>query len=238
MTREDEVQGKKVSTGGWHGTELELMQLLTRRSIGYELAGLCPFDTLQVVTTRYINELSRSPLSGYARVSFEQVERADRALFRLAAEKTAGGLSRLPDMTFPLEEALKEAVAETEFCYLLMQMPAGRGSSGGGGGGGATAAAGGGGKAAAVATSAAAAGGGGAGGQPKSVQKAGTKKGSGKGYQTIRVTPVTKLAICFAFNQKWGCKATNVADGQSCPRGKHTCWVKGCGVDHSAAKNH
>ena len=66
MTREDEVQGKKVSTGGWHGTELELMQLLTRRSIGYELAGLCPFDTLQVVTTRYINELSRSPLSGYA----------------------------------------------------------------------------------------------------------------------------------------------------------------------------
>ena len=110
-------------------TELLLKYALTRRGLAYDQASLITFSRHEEWVDRLFTIRLRAPLSGYSRVSLEQMERADREVWRRLAELTRDGI--VPDGTGnrPLDIALLTAMREPEIAQLLSSMVAPSSSS-------------------------------------------------------------------------------------------------------------
>eukprot|EP00973_Karenia_brevis_P019952 2737802-Karenia_brevis.AAC.1 len=66
----------------------------------------------------------RPPPPGYAKVSLEQLQRADKEVFRRVVEITRAGVTIQPDGKLPCEEAIKQVIHEASVQVLLMHLPA------------------------------------------------------------------------------------------------------------------
>lgn len=224
-----EVQGEKVdqvSRGSRDDSsadvtsDLLLMQALNRRSLAYEIAGMCTYDSMEVLTAKLMREYMRPALPQYSRVSLAQMERADRHVFSRCAEITMSGLQMVGGHR-PLQEALAQVMMEHEFSYLLMQLPRTATST-----------------ARVVADEEM-----GVAVAPKPKMKVkpppepeGLVKKNPKLKQrkTVSRTKDGK-ALCFGYQKAKGCDKAK--DGEACPRGLHLCWVRDCQVAHPGYKH-
>ena len=212
-------------------SDLLLQQALTRRSIAYELAGLCPVDDMEMLTAKLMREYMRPALEGHQSVSLAQVERADRHVFAVISERTMHGLQMVGGV-HPMQTALAAAMLDHEFSYLLMQLPRSTGSSS---------------KAVvekpdvdmAPALAAAAA--------ARQAKREAKGKGKGKttgpdgvlkpGKSAKKNVTRTKAGkpLCFAYQRASGCDKAK--DGEVCPRGIHLCWIRDCEEPHPGCKH-
>lgn len=221
---------------------LLLTYALQRRALAYELAGICPYETMHSLTEMYMREFMRPAANGFNKVSVAQLQYADRQAYLRMADDCSGGLARRADGSNPTTVSVRNLLLDTRFNFLLMQMPTGGRSAGGPGS-----------KANRVdgerdrsrsktrrAQQSKAA-------KDKASPKVKSKKGKGKGggsgggssgsQDFSLTTNKTKdgANICFNFNKASGCKE-EVKDGK-CKKGMHVCWLIGCQQSHSAT-NH
>eukprot|EP00972_Heterocapsa_arctica_P020958 3087913-Heterocapsa_arctica.AAC.1 len=67
------------------------------------MADVAAFETLEQVTDTLLREYTRTPPPGYAKVTLEQLHRADRDVFRQLAEKCRAGVRSMPDGRRPFD---------------------------------------------------------------------------------------------------------------------------------------
>jgi hypothetical protein len=207
------------------GSDLLLMQALQRRCIAYELANLADYDVMYALVQKMFRELQKPPISeAYQRVTYAQLEQADRQSFSFMAQQTEKGLQRTAEGYRPLEVSAKAALNDLEFGYILMQRPRAKAGSKDEG----------------------------PHAEPKQDKsKADGPKGKGKGKQDPHPGKVKKEAlkktktktvartadgepICFAFQKH---KCDKAKPGEKCSRGWHVCWMRDCQEAH-AGKDH
>ena len=104
-------------------TDFMLMCALRRRAISLEMADVADFETMERVTDVLLRELHRAPPPGYAKVSLEQLRRADLELFRQLAELCREGVRRGPDGRRPFDAHIPDIIISPQFRYLLMPLP-------------------------------------------------------------------------------------------------------------------
>ena len=73
-----------------------------------------------MLVSTLLDEYQREPPPGYQQVSLDQLLRADREAFRLAANACKKGIRQMPDLTRPLDDAIKAAVSNSSFRLLLL----------------------------------------------------------------------------------------------------------------------
>lgn len=107
-------------------TDLKLSQALTRRGIACDMANLMDFETHEKLANLFMEELDMDPPADYAKVTVNQLQKADKEIFRLLAAKTRGGLG--PDALGrrPVDTFMKEILDSTRVRVLLMPLPSGR----------------------------------------------------------------------------------------------------------------
>jgi hypothetical protein len=233
-----------------------LVCALRRRAIALEMADVVSFDTMECITDTLMREYRRAPPPGYARVSLEQLRRADQEVFRQLSELCRSGVRRGADGRRPFDVHIPKILETPMFRYLVMPLPGGAPNRSTGDDSAASAskrtldlqqsirdlrnenkrlrAS----RAAASPT----------GGSQQSAGKGGGKgrggksqgKGSGVPHSMSRMpapligkssrTP-SGAPICFAYNMESGC--TQASPGAQCPKGMHVCAEPGCAANHS-----
>lgn len=99
-----------------------LRNALTRRALAYDQASLLTFSVHEEWTSRMFSARTKQQIPGYSRVSYDQLHRADLAMFTRLAELTREGI--VPEATVrPLDRALRQALNETEVVHLLNPLP-------------------------------------------------------------------------------------------------------------------
>ena len=108
------------------GDEYLLRNALARRGLAMDQAGLLEFKLHEAWAEKLFTARMRPALKGHARVTFGQMEEADRALFLRMAELTRDGV--VPDSAGkrPLDDAIKLASVEPEVVQLLAQLQSGK----------------------------------------------------------------------------------------------------------------
>eukprot|EP00972_Heterocapsa_arctica_P060342 8899239-Heterocapsa_arctica.AAC.1 len=66
------------------------------------------FSAHETLVNLLIKEYMEEPPMGYARVSLEQIQRADRLAFVMMGELTSGGIRAEAGKEFPLQMALRQ----------------------------------------------------------------------------------------------------------------------------------
>lgn len=220
-------------------TDLLFKYALMRRALAFDQARILSFSSLEKWSEKLLRAFMTEQPAGYARVSFDQCVRADRALFCRMQELTRGGIRMDLQGVLPCEAALKEASGDTDVMFLLLPLPSGGHAQAGPSSGAtgtvapvskralkkqrqATAAA-----KEASASSGAAAG-------AKGPGKGKSKKGAGIPAEMVGQNHrnAQNENICFSYNMACGC--TGATKGQRCRSGWHVCCRPGCTADHSA----
>ncbi len=105
-------------------SSLLLRYALTRRGLAAELGGLMSFETHEKLADflfeAYLREL---PDSRYAHVTFEQLRKADKAIFRDVADRTREGIKLRPDGTRPVDQELPKALETWGINAMLTPLP-------------------------------------------------------------------------------------------------------------------
>ena len=222
-------------------SDLKLSFALKRRGLAFEMAEIMDYKTHEMLSEKLLAAYMRDPFTGYARVTLEQLVRADQEAFRQLAVATRAGIKRDADGHRPCDKAMKVILNDPEFRQTLMNLP---GSSG---------------KkrsksedseseapaskkqkkTRAQRLSALRAR---VEGLQQQLQTRGAKgagkeaKGKGKGRMPAALIGMDSMTadgtpICYGFNLPDGCKAGG--PGHRCPRGLHVCCKPGCHQHHS-----
>jgi hypothetical protein len=159
VSREAELQGTKklkewrpgsdrvvrevetsIDTPSDIGSDYALYQTLTRRGYALEMGGACSHAVHDKWVQQLMAELQRPPPPKHARISIEQLRRADVELWKKIAEATRDGIQ--PDMTGarPIDAAMSALMRDPGVTLLLMPLPL-QGSAKESGAGGSTGAA-------------------------------------------------------------------------------------------------
>ena len=206
-----EVHSKSTESHADVSTDLKIFQALHRRGVAFQVANLMTYEEHDALSQVLMDELQRQPISSqHAAVGHEQLQRADREVWKLVSASTLGNLS--PDATgaYPAGVALKAALDNPTFRSLLMQLPApakrpletktepGSGSA------------------------------------TQSKRRKAAPKATASGFKMpsgLQGTPTTPQGarICFSYNLG-NCKES----GKGCPRGRHVCTR--CYGDHAFIK--
>jgi len=116
-------------------SDLKWKMALTRRGLAAEMAKWCKFETHESLVNLLINSWLEPTLPGHAAISFEQLARADRAVFRRLAEECRNGLEQdhngATDIDLKMEAILNEPNIR---CLLLPPQVSDRSSSSAGSG--------------------------------------------------------------------------------------------------------
>ena len=231
------------------GTDLLLRYTLQRRGLALEVANVCDFATHELWVGILFDAMITPPPPGYAKVSWNQLRRADEEMFRRIARECRDGLRWMGGRP-PFELAMKSLLFDPSIRLMLMPLPTG---------GAAAAASASSWRAPAPAGAVdapsgpskralrrqkrqaemAAKGGGRDGGSTPKVPRVEGPKGGGKDAGKggnfkamegkVRNLPSNGEPICFNYNIR-GCP--NAAPGQRCPRGWHVCAETGCQKNH------
>ena len=105
------------------GTDLKISRALQRRGLAFDLAELLRYEDHQVWVELVLQHYGRAPPDGYAKLTVDQLVKADMTLFRKMADFTRTGIQRRPDGTYPLTAAITAAASSTDVMFLLMPLP-------------------------------------------------------------------------------------------------------------------
>ena len=94
-------------------TDYKLHRALLRRGVAMHMARLLNYQIHDTLVRWLMREYQREPIVGYAKVSLEQLLRADQEVFTRLAELTRSGLGRNPiDQSFALDAHLPFVISE------------------------------------------------------------------------------------------------------------------------------
>jgi hypothetical protein len=103
-------------------SDLRLLQALTRRGLALDLGGAMSFKVHDTLVRLLIREHQRVPPKGFAHLTYEQLERADREVFRRLGEECRTGIQPTETGDKPLDKALPPILLEATFRMLLQPM--------------------------------------------------------------------------------------------------------------------
>ena len=200
------------------GSEIKIQGALLRRALAYDQANLVSYEVLAKWNDKLMKARLTDPPQGYARVSFQQMERADRRLFSEVCDETRQGVQ--PDTGGkPADAALRTFMVDPEVLQQLQPLPQGKAGD------------------MAVRDDPRGAD---VRYQPYGAQDKGKgKKGKGKDrftrmpLQLIGCKSHTQKGepICYSFNLN---NCTGKVERGRCPKGLHICCAPGCGQVHAA----
>jgi hypothetical protein len=103
-------------------SDLRLMQALQRRGIALDLGGAMSYRKHDELVKLLVREHQREPPRGFSSLTYEQLERADREIFRRMAEVCRAGIQ--PDQTgkLPMDAALEGIMNESTVRMLLQPL--------------------------------------------------------------------------------------------------------------------
>ena len=105
-------------------SDLRLRYALQRRSLAIDQTRMCSYDKLEKWSNVLLEAYSKTPISGYQRVSIEQIQLADLELWKYIIKETRGGVR--PSATrVPVEEALERGIVLPEIRLHLQPLPSG-----------------------------------------------------------------------------------------------------------------
>ena len=188
-------------------TDLQLQWALQRRGLAYDQCALIKYEEHEIWVQQLLSQLTREPPPGFAKVSANQAIRADRELFTIMAQELQDTVQPDARGNFPMEVKLKELRTDPRVTMFLLPMPKGSAKE-------------------PEKTSPPAA-------APKASTGPATRptkrpKTSAKAkamcpseLKSFQQRDASGQAICWAFNQKSGCKM-EVTNGR-CKKGMHIC---------------
>ena len=104
-------------------SSLGLMQCLHHRGVAADLANLCKCEDHDALVQMLLQEYQRSHPTGFGKISMEQLQRADREAWRVAAEGTTSGLGPDDVGILPTTAALRPAISDSALKLLLLPLP-------------------------------------------------------------------------------------------------------------------
>ena len=204
-------------------SELDLVMALRRRALAFDLIGIASFNSINKYHQALAQRLQEAPPPGYAKVSMQQLIRADRAVFLRASELTTT-LKRGAGGQLPLDNIFSTILLDPSVAYHLLPLPLSGSSSTEASKEG---------KRAGAETSTP---------RGSKIQKFAKRPGGpGATKKTNFAVPkelVGKLhqtpkghRLCWSFNLPCGCQ--DAKPGGKCARGLHLCAEPGCLKPHS-----
>jgi hypothetical protein len=103
-------------------TDLSLKNALQRRSLAFDNCRLVDFAAFERWTDVLIDAYMCDPPTGFAKVTVEQLHRADMQLFKVMMRETRSGIRWSPGGGYPVEIALIKAMDLPEVRLLLQPM--------------------------------------------------------------------------------------------------------------------
>ena len=100
-------------------SQFELIHALMRRALALEMGDLLSFENHELLRNKYVAALMKTPFSGFARFTMEQMIEADIHLFRILADKTREGVRRVGVQDRPLDKVFAEALREDDFVQAM-----------------------------------------------------------------------------------------------------------------------
>ena len=101
------------------------------------IAQLLSYELHEVLVEMYFKRMAKDPVAKYRRVTIEQVQDADEAIFKFMAEATREGLGNDPATgAWPLDGPLQYAMIDEDVTYCLKPLPLPGSGSGGSSGSG------------------------------------------------------------------------------------------------------
>ncbi len=113
------------------GSDLKLVQALTRRGLAMDLAGAMTFQAHDGLVRLLVREFQRPVPVTHSALTYVHLERADREVFRRLAEECRGGMAPDAAGIKPMDRALPLILLEVNFRMLLV--PSLRAGAAGGG---------------------------------------------------------------------------------------------------------
>ena len=101
-------------------TDLKIMQALTRRGLAMQMAGILSFLKHDAMVRIMLKEYQRTQPESYNQLSYINLERADREVFRRLAEECRAGLQPDSYGRLPMDVGIDKIVMEVGFRMLLV----------------------------------------------------------------------------------------------------------------------
>ena len=104
------------------GTDLQFQWALQRRGLAYDQCALISYEEHEVWVQQLLSQLTKEPPPGFAKISINQAIRADRELFTIMAQEVQ---NVQPDSKgdLPMEAKLKELRTDPRVTMFLLPMP-------------------------------------------------------------------------------------------------------------------
>ena len=106
-------------------TDLQLQWALQRRGLAYDQCALIGYEEHEMWVQQLLGQLTREPPNGFAKVSIHQVIRADRELFTIMAQELQDSVQPDPRGALPMEVKLRELRTDPRVTMFLLPMPKG-----------------------------------------------------------------------------------------------------------------
>ena len=109
-------------------SDLKVQQALQRRALAYDQANVIGYHELSRWHDKLLKARLTDPPPGYSRITFGQMERADRKFFAELCDQTRGGIQMVNDGR-PVETVLKDCMFDAEVLHCLQPLPASQSSN-------------------------------------------------------------------------------------------------------------
>ena len=103
-------------------SDLKVQQALQRRALAYDQANVVGFHQLSKWHDKLLKARLTDPPPGYARITFTQMERADRKFFAELCDQTRSGIQTV-GTDRPVEGVLKDCMFDAEVLHCLQPLP-------------------------------------------------------------------------------------------------------------------
>lgn len=204
-------------------SELQVKYCLTRRGLALEQGNVMSFENHEKWAEKLLSCRLSEPPSGYARITFKQMQLADAKLFVVLGEKCRSGIKVVGTAERPCDKKFDEAMNSHEVQHLLQPMPMAQKAKQDGESPG---------QAPSV---------------RQTIQKKGGGKGGGKKGKAGRVwkpsipqellnmgcVGLTSRGNPLCYDYQLG-KCTLSVQNQKCSKGLHLCAMPSCHKDHPA----
>ena len=104
-------------------TDYKLHRALQRRGIALHIARLMDFSVHEILIQWMMKEYARDAMPGHAKVTVDQLARADEEIFVQLGDMTRAGLGLDQNGQYPLNSALERVLAQPRILMLLNPRP-------------------------------------------------------------------------------------------------------------------
>eukprot|EP00435_Cladocopium_sp_Y103_P001065 s5055_g1.t1 len=104
-------------------SDLRIQHALQRRALAYDQANVVSYHQLSKWHDKLLKARLTEPPPGYSRVTYGQMERADRKFFAELCDQTRSGIQTVGTAR-PVEGVLKDAMFDAEVLHCLQPLPA------------------------------------------------------------------------------------------------------------------